>query len=272
MSTLTSRDKRYLETLFGMFDGWVLNFTDTSFGVFFNDYNIDIHALRYQKIGTSKAKKLRAFWDIESDEVVGPVLVGMIEKVEDDAILSGTDIPTEDVSIINKCKEIAQRLCPSGSSVHALKQTIDHFNSDYITQQIARMDTAVYDDPALAIGTAKELIETCCKTILDERGVVLSKNPDVSELSKATFKELRLIPENIPDEAKGSKTVKRILQNLSTVGVGLAELRNFYGAGHGKEGRAKGLAPRHAKLAVGSASTLVTFLYDTHIETKQVAK
>ncbi|HZZ30473.1 MAG TPA: abortive infection family protein [Phenylobacterium sp.] len=41
-------------------------------------------------------------------------------------------------------------------------------------------------------------------------------------------------------------------------------MRNFYGSGHGQDGRARGLTPRHARLAVGAASTLALFLFDTH--------
>ena len=58
--------------------------------------------------------------------------------------------------------------------------------------------------------------------------------------------------------------VKRILQNLGAIGNGLAELRGLYGTGHGKHGKAAGLRARHAKLAVGAASTLINFLFDTH--------
>lgn len=32
------------------------------------------------------------------------------------------------------------------------------------------MRESVDEDPALAVGTAKELIETVCKTIMEERG------------------------------------------------------------------------------------------------------
>lgn len=130
------------------------------------------------------------------------------------------------------------------------------------------MENAVNTDPSLAIGTAKELIETCCKTILADRGKTLPNCPDVSDLTKAVFKELHLLPEDVPDSKKGSKTVKRLLSNLSTVGIGLAELRNHYGTGHGKDAQTTGLKPRHAKLAAGTAATLATFLYDTHKETK----
>ena len=62
--------------------------------------------------------------------------------------------------------------------------------------------------------------------------------------------------------------VKRVLSNLATIVQGVAELRGLYGTGHGKDGKARGLQPRHARLAVGAASSLVTFVFQTDIETK----
>jgi hypothetical protein len=130
------------------------------------------------------------------------------------------------------------------------------------------LESSIETDPSLAIGTAKELIETCCKTILAERGKPVDGTPDVSTLTKQTMKELRLIPEGIPDSARGSDVIKRLLSNLGTIGNGLAELRGLYGTGHGKHGTATGLSARHARLAVGAASTLTVFLFATHTETK----
>lgn len=136
----------------------------------------------------------------------------------------------------------------------------------YVAQQITRMESAVDNDPGLAIGTAKELVETCCKTILTERDVEFSKNADIPELVKLTAKELDLTPADIPDQAKASDTIKRLLSNLASITQGVAELRNHYGTGHGKAAGAKGLQSRHAKLAVGAASTLAVFLAETHGE------
>jgi len=79
-------------------------------------------------------------------------------------------------------------------------------------------------------------------------------------LVKQTEKELKLTPSDIPDEAKANDSIKRLLSNLATVTNGVAELRNSYGAGHGKSAKSKGLGARHAKLAVGAASTLAIFL------------
>lgn len=66
--------------------------------------------------------------------------------------------------------------------------------------------------------------------------------------------------------------IKRLLSNHSTVGHGLAELRGLYGTGHGQHGSTAELSTRHAKLAVGAASTLAVFLFETHEATKKTLR
>ncbi len=148
----------------------------------------------------------------------------------------------------------------------AARETLAGTDPGYVAQQITRMESAVGNDPGLAIGTAKELVESCCKTILTERAVQFSKNADIPELVKLTARELDLTPADIPEQAKASDTIKRLLSNLASITQGVAELRNHYGTGHGKAAGAKGLQPRHARLAVGAASTLAVFLAETHNE------
>lgn len=142
------------------------------------------------------------------------------------------------------------------------------FDANHIHDQIQRIEASIDADPALAIGTAKELVESCFKTILGERGIQYGSGEDVLELGKKVFKALKLVRDDVPQAAKGAETIKRVLSNLATIVQGVAELRGLYGTGHGKEGKARGLQPRHARLAVGAASSLVTFVFQTHIETK----
>jgi hypothetical protein len=118
--------------------------------------------------------------------------------------------------------------------VAAAKEAFCTAGPGYVSQQISRMEAAVANDPSLAIGTAKELVESCCKTILVECSVPFSKNADLPELVKLTAKELDLTPADIPDQAKASDTIKRLLSNLASITQGVAELRNHYGTGHGK--------------------------------------
>jgi hypothetical protein len=110
------------------------------------------------------------------------------------------------------------------------------------------------------------LVESTCKTILEERDIAYDQNDDIVSLVKEARKSLGLIPDNIPNSAKGADVIRRLLSNLGNIAQGLGELRNIYGTGHGKTGKSKGLSARHARLAVGSASTLATFLFETHKE------
>jgi len=146
------------------------------------------------------------------------------------------------------------------------KAIAGHFDARHIHEQIKRIEASVDTDPALAIGTAKELVESCFKTILKDRAIEYGNGDDLPQLGKKVFKALRLVPDDVPEAAKGADTIRRLLSNLATVTQGLAEMRSLYGTGHGKEGRSKGVSPRHAKLAVGAASTLVTFVFETHQE------
>ena len=137
-------------------------------------------------------------------------------------------------------------------------------NAEYVTQQISLMESSIEKAPHVAIGIAKELIETCCKKILNERSIEYDKGCDLIQLIKHTNKALKLSPDDVKDEKKAAKTIKTILGSLTTVVQGICELRNEYGSGHGKEAKFRGLGPRHAKLAVGAASTLAIFLIETH--------
>ena len=70
---------------------------------------------------------------------------------------------------------------------------------------------------------------------------------------------LEVLPSNIDDGAKASKALKSILGSVGYIAEGMAELRNAYGDGRGKSKNFQALQSRHAKLAVGAASTLVFF-------------
>jgi hypothetical protein len=137
-------------------------------------------------------------------------------------------------------------------------------NADYVTQQINLMESSIENSPHISIGLAKELIETCCKSIFEDRNEMYDKNWDLPKLMKETTKLLKLTPEDIPNEVKAASSIKQILGSLSSVVQGIGEIRNEYGSGHGKDGNFKGLQPRHAKLAVGASSTLAIYLLETH--------
>jgi hypothetical protein len=80
VSSLTSLEKRRFEDLLGMASGYVLDFTDRTFAQFFRENGgINIYDDRYAYNGESKAKHLRAFWEINDDADVGRTLKALLE-------------------------------------------------------------------------------------------------------------------------------------------------------------------------------------------------
>lgn len=134
---------------------------------------------------------------------------------------------------------------------------------------IDRIKKTIEGDPALAIGSSKELVESCCKAILTEKGKTFSTKADILELVRQVADNLNLISAKVPNSKKGSSSIKRVLGSLANIVQGLAELRNLYGSGHGKSPGHEGLSPRHARLCAGAASTLSTFLMETSLKDKK---
>ncbi len=107
MSTLTEKDKRYLEEVLGMSSGYVLDFTDAKFADLFRRHRIDIHSQKYQKFGTSKAKKLRAFWEAEPDEIVAKILFELLDVYE---TICKIDHRQVNSPLLGESRKIANRL------------------------------------------------------------------------------------------------------------------------------------------------------------------
>ena len=129
--------------------------------------------------------------------------------------------------------------------------------SDQIAAQITRMETSIDTDPALAIGSAKEFVESICKGILMEAGASLSGSETLPQLVKSVRRVLDL-------EAAGAsnETIKRTVSALAGLTQGIAELRGQLGSGHGHHPATERPSPAVARLAVGAAVTLGVFLFD----------
>jgi hypothetical protein len=108
MANLKPVEKKYFEDIFGMSSGYVLDYTDATFAELFRDIvGIDIYDDKYAFNGDSKAKKLRAFWELESDEIVGKVLNELLELWEYNQEKAGE---TVNHNIYKKCLKIVYRL------------------------------------------------------------------------------------------------------------------------------------------------------------------
>ncbi|MGE6718775.1 abortive infection family protein [Peribacillus frigoritolerans] len=130
-----------------------------------------------------------------------------------------------------------------------------------LTKQLRRIYSSLEEDPELALGTTKEMVETVLKTILSDKVDNLD-DLDMPALIKAAQKHIKLIPDDVAEANKGNDTIKRTLSNLGQIVVGITELRNAYGTGHGKVKNESGLQPYHARLVVNAGVTLAKFLME----------
>ena len=259
-----------------------MDFSNTSFDMFTTNSVGGAIQTRY---GLSKGKSLKAYLAEASDADRTKLLVDMFhyyeenmeyeynKEYEDDILMGYESRYRENYArIYYKCKGIIEAL--EGGTV-AVSQTAEElktkFSSDYLSRQIELMMQLQLTDPANAIGMAKELIESCCKTILDEKGITYTKNDDVPQLADKTLGVLNLLPVDIGPNDRGADSIKAVLGNLRAIPTKLAELRNPFGTGHGKSASFQGVEVRHAKLAVGSSITFVDFVWSTYEAGKSIS-
>lgn len=102
LSDLTMVEKRVLEEALQMGGGYVLDFSDRTFNEFVSEATgIDIDEEKYRHLGTSKANRLRTFWRIEPNHVVGQLIAAAAQYAE--AIGRPTDA-------VAGCHRVAERL------------------------------------------------------------------------------------------------------------------------------------------------------------------
>ena len=152
-----------------------------------------------------------------------------------------------------------------GGSVQRIKAVAATLNSDTLYEDLRRLERIGDSEPGEAIALAKEIVESCCKLILDDRKVTYPEKAEIPELLKLLRKEIKIMPDGIDENAKGANEIRGILTSLGNIAHALAPLRNAYGKGHGRGRDFKGLQPRHARLAIGAASTFVDFVLDRHL-------
>lgn len=264
MSVISSMEKGLFLSFFNR-NGYVLNFSTNDFDNFTQE---SIGVALCQNYQMSKGKSLTAYSNEASEPEVLKLFIDLFDHYELSSMIENEEkYHTTYHTKYTKLKPIVNRIRPFASktiSQSLLSPIKSVFNSDYISSQIDSMILSEKNNPTEAIGKAKELIESCCITILENLAIIRDKSWDLNKLVSVTTDALNLTPRNIDDSIPLSKTIKQILQSLRSIAGGIAELRNPYGSGHGKTAKFKGLEERHAKLTIGASATLVNFLWDSY--------
>lgn len=111
MATLNNIDKLKLEKIFGMQNGYVLNFSNRSFYEFIlTSIQKNIWDDKYAYASGSKANRLRTFWEQESDPIAGKLIIDLLEYWQAQKLLNDQRTDETENKLYEECKKIGNRL------------------------------------------------------------------------------------------------------------------------------------------------------------------
>ncbi|HEX6374009.1 MAG TPA: abortive infection family protein [Longimicrobium sp.] len=140
------------------------------------------------------------------------------------------------------------------ATAHALAA----FNVETVHSVWGRAVARRGEDPEGAITSARTLLESICKHILDAAAVPYDDAADLPKLYGLAATQLNIAPSQHTEEV-----FKQILGGCFSVVNGLGALRNRLSDSHGKGKYSAKPSARHAELAVNLAGAVATFLVST---------
>lgn len=146
-------------------------------------------------------------------------------------------------------------LAPSDKVV---SETLEKFDASHVQAAWSKALDRRSSDPEGAITSARTLIESVCKHILDESGVSYDDGADLPKLYKQTAEILNLAPSQHTEQV-----FKQVLGGCTAIVEGLGSLRNRLSDAHGKGKIGSKPASRHAELAVNLSGALAIYLLAT---------
>ena len=135
----------------------------------------------------------------------------------------------------------------------------------HIERHVEALEEAVVENPSLAFDLAKSLIESACRTVLQERSVSYAVRDDLPSLFRLATRHLSLLPEGASDADEVGRSIRQTLQGLGTAVQGICELRNQCGfVSHGSGAQRPVMEAPQALLAAQIADTIIGFLHRMH--------
>jgi len=203
----------------------------------------------YQRISAAKIEKLRQELHI-SDNFELERTHWAVKDADLFSVLKNADVISEDMP--NRLSG-GVAVNPGPLKIYGAKEIIEFHD-----KTLSRVD----EDPDGAITSARSLLESVCKQILEKRSVPHT-NEDLPKLYGKVAKELNLAPSAHSEEA-----VKRILGGCFSVVEGIGALRNSLGDAHGRGLNSAKPDVRHARLAVNFSTAAASFLLETDSNSK----
>lgn len=221
MADLNAFERRTLEKLLDMGSGYVLNFSDRTYAEFFLDYRVEIDASHYHTGGSSKAKRMRTFWDIAPNHIVGRVIDGLITYgIQEDCL--GDSNPL----LIDECQKIARRLLSNQpvAELEALTAIADERDFEVVAQHIR--EAIEKNQPEGGLDRLHTFVNKFVRVTCESHGIIINRDKPLHSVFGEYVKALQ----------KGnhleSSMTERILKSSISVLEAFNDVRNNKSLAH----------------------------------------
>lgn len=134
-----------------------------------------------------------------------------------------------------------------------------------IVQLIDAIEQIPSTNPELVFDLCRALIESVCKTVLNDLGEPIPSKPNAENMVAALLKRLQIFLDPKSVEAESKQAVGDTVHGINKFVNGIGLYRRLFGpASHGRDGYDDAVDLSHAMLVVGVTDALVAFLFATH--------
>ncbi len=142
MAEIKESEKLILEKIFKMEGGYVLELSNSKLQQFIhNNLNIDIYSEKYSIYGDSKAKRVRAFWHLENNQIVGKFIIELLDYWKTEKILKGKSITDNENLLYTESLKIGNRLLGKKDNPKDFIENIDSFlNKDFENVSLEKLN------------------------------------------------------------------------------------------------------------------------------------
>jgi len=234
VAKLTTNEKEILEELFQMRGGYVLNFSDQTFGKFFqNDMALNIFDPKYNYASGSKANRLRRFWQVADDSLVSVSINHLLTYIDTQIAIGRLQSGQFSDTLIQRARSIAARL----SGVLPGKAA----DSAHKSHQPESAQAAVVD--AAAVGRLLDSLMGLHTMPPQQRGFAFERFlTDLFELFRlAPRRSFRLVGEQIDGNFQLGQDVYLVEAKWQNEPTGQSDLLSFSGKVEGKAQWSRGV-------------------------------
>jgi hypothetical protein len=211
---------------------------------------------------------------VEPLEVLGRLIEGYMDEEIEEGLDSWANERKKDKARIKKTLQNSKLQYLTGGLVTgalaapsiSLEESIKKRNISVLNEEFDRALKSVESSPKEALSAACNILESVCKIYIEEENLEMPAKQDLQPVWSIVRKDLGFDPSQVED-----RDLKEILSGLIATVHGVGALRTHASSAHGSGAKSYRIEPRHARLAIHAAHTVVLFVLESWDKRKKNA-